>query len=1053
MSTEESCCGPAGCGGGLPGGGGLDRRDFMRCVGLGVASAAVASRTRARGAPSAAPVADHFVPVDKTLDPKWLAGLTAKGQRTWYAGGDLKTIGMPIGGICTGQVYLLGDGRLGYWAIFNKHQNTGFGRTSYNVGRNPPTPIEQGFAVRVQAGGKSMIRSLDSRGFSTVRFCGEYPIGFVQYRDAAVPVEVDLEAFSPFIPLNADDSALPATLMHFTVTNTSTHPVELELAGWLENAVCFHGRSTLSGVVRNGAIRGANLAGVLCQARAAAPPKEKRKPVLFEDFESDNYGTWTVQGKAFGKGPAAGTLRKQQPVSGYSGKQLVNTYLGGDDRLQGKLISQTFTIERPYIRFLIGGGDQKGKTCINLVVAGKAVRTAVGKRKELLEVHNWKVADLIGKQARLEIVDAASGPWCHINIDRIEFADQPLTSFSGPIDGRPDYGTMALATLDGAGRPDVAPAVPGGQLPNAMFGMDGLIADEKAERRLGQTLCGAAGRTLSLKPGAKADVTFVVAWHFPNRPRHGNYYAKRFDSARAVVEYVAANLDRLAGRTRLWHTTYYDATLPVWLLDRLGSTASTLATNTCHWWANGRFWAWEGEGCCHGTCGHVWNYAHTPARLFPRLERSVREMQDFNPAAGFIAETGAIRFRGEGWGAWAGDSQGGYVLKAYREHRMSEDGAFLKRNWPQIRKALAFLIAQDANDDGLIEGRQHNTYDINFYGANAMVGSLYLAALRAGEEMARERGDGKFADRCRAICDSGSRLSVKRLFNGEYFVQQVDLTRHPKHQYGPGCLADQLFGQGWAHQVALGYVYPRPTVLRTLESIWRYNWAPDIGPQNRAHRPERWFAHRGEAGLFTCTWPHSPHLPQGVRYKNEVWTGIEYQVAGHMAWEGMVTEALAICRGIHDRYHPARHNPWNEVECGDHYARGMASWSVLIGLGGFELHGPAGRIGFAPRITPGDFRCAFTAPAGWGTISQKRRGAAQVDRIDLKWGTLTARTFAFDVPEGFHVQDASAALDGRKIDGTTARDGRRVIFTAGRDVTVKAGQAIVVEMTRAVDRK
>ena len=99
---------------------------------------------------------------------------------------------------------------------------------------------------------------------------------------------------------------------------------------------------------------------------------------------------------------------------------------------------------------------------------------------------------------------------------------------------------------------------------------------------------------------------------------------------------------------------------------------------------------------------------------------------------------------------------------------------------------------------------------------------------------------------------------------------------------------------------------------------------------------------------------------ESTRYRNEIWTGIEYQVAGHMAWEGMVKEALAICRGIHDRYHPAKHNPWNEVECGDHYARAMASWGVLTGLSGFEYDGPAGRIGFAPRLTPEAFRCAWT---------------------------------------------------------------------------------------------
>ena len=994
-------------------------------------------------------VADHFVPVDKKLAPKWVAALAAKGARTWYTGKDLETIGMPIGGICAGQVYLLGDGRLGYWAIFNKHKNSGYGKTSYDLRRIPPTPIEQGFAVRVQAGSKSVIRSLNAGGFRAVRFCGEYPIGIVQYRDPAVPIDIDLEAFSPFIPLNADDSALPATVMQFTVTNTGDAAAEVELVGWLENAVCFHSRKSLPGLVRNKAFGARGLYGVLFEAAAAPRPKEKRKPILFEDFEAGDYGKWKVQGKAFGKAPPTGTLAGQQPVTGYSGKRLVNTYLGGDDKLQGKLTSPEFAIQRPFVRFLVAGGDYKGKTCINLVVADKVVRTAMGKRKERLKMHNWDVSDLIGQEARIEIVDAASDPWGHINVDRIEFADQPLKTYSGPIDKQFDYGTMALAALGGASGTSYAPTVPDGRLPNALFEAKGIIDVHHPKRPLGGKLRGAVCRTLSLKGGQKATVAFVVAWHFPNRSPQGNYYARRFASAQAVAEYVAGNFERLIGQTRLWHKTYYDSTLPHWLLDRLNSTTSTLATNTCHWWANGRFWAWEGVGCCHGTCGHVWNYAHTPARLFPRLERSVREMQDFNPSAGFIAESGAIRFRGERWRAWAGDSQGGYVLKAYREHLMSADGGFLKRNWPRIRKALEFLIDQDANDDGLIEGRQHNTYDIDFYGANTMIGSLYLAALRAGQEMAGELGEKKFADRCGGIFDSGRQLSVKKLFNGEYFVQQVDLTKHPKHQYGPGCLADQLFGEGWARQVALGDLYPKQTVPRTLRSIWRYNWAPDIGPQNLAHKPERWFARTGETGLFTCTWPHSPHLPKGVRYKNEIWTGIEYQVAGHMAWEGMVTEALAICRGIHDRYHPSKHNPWNEVECGDHYARGMASWGVLIGLSGFELHGPSGRIGFAPRITPNDFRCAFTAPEGWGTISQKRKGAQQVNRIEVKWGLLKGRTFALEVPKGAKVQNASAMLDGREIEGKVKQDAMRVLFIADEDVVAKAGQAIIVEMTLA----
>ena len=681
------------------------------------------------------------------------------------------------------------------------------------------------------------------------------------------------------------------------------------------------------------------------------------------------------------------------------------------------------------------------------------MRTAAGKDAEKLVWHNWNVADLAGKEARIEIVDQASGPWGHINIDQIEQRDKPRAGFDGPPDKLPDFGSLGLAVL-GPGGDDVLTSL---SLPEpdrsgiaaSLFGPSGLATAGEGRKPLGESLCGAVGKRLRIAAGQEAKVTFVVAWSFPNRPQHGNFYAVRCPDAAAAARYVAENLPRLADATRLWHATWYDSSLPHWLLDRLFSTTSTLATSTCQWWRSGRFWAWEGVHCCHGTCGHVWNYAHGMARLFPELERSVRSLQDYNPEAGFDAKTGMIRFRGEGWGQWAGDSQPGYVLKVFREHQMAPDAAFLKQLWPRVRQSLEFLIREDKDGDGLIEGTQHNTYDINFYGPNTMVGSLYLAALRAGEEMAREMGDQEFARTCRQIFLAGQKNTVEKLFNGEYFVQQVDLKKYPKHQYGDGCLADQLFGQGWAHQVALGYVYPEDKVRAALEAIWKYDWAPDIGPQNKAHPPQRWFARPGEAGLFTCTWPKSKHLgPDSVLYRDEIWTGIEYQVAGHMVWEGMVTEALAICRGVHERYHPAKHNPWNEVECGDHYARGMASYGVFVALCGFEYHGPSAHLGFAPRMTPDDFRAAFTAAEGWGTLGQQRDSAqkVQTQRLDLKFGKLTLRTLAFELPEKARLVRASVTCAGQVATADAKQDGRRVTITLAQPATIKQGESIEVKI-------
>lgn len=1024
----------------------VDRRSFLKLTGAAALSLTATSPIGAIAGPfEPKDTADHFVPADKKLRKEWLDALFAKGEPTWYAGDDLKQIGMPIGGIGTGQLYLSGDGRLFHWDIFNDSREGVGAGTNYQHLPPPVAVVKQGFAIRARVGGKTLVRSLDREGFPGVSFRGEYPIGTVRYTDTEFPVSVTMEAFSPFIPLNAADSALPATVMQFTVKNTSTTTAEVVLAGRLENAVCCHSGEMFEGMRQNKTVQNDKLNMVLGTARAVkSPDQPRRAPVVLADFEGGNYGNWKTDGEAFGTTPAKGTLEGQQQVSGFAGKGLVNTFLGGD-KPQGKLTSPKFTVERAFLNFLIGGGNFRNRTCMNMIVGGKTVRTATGQAREQLAWHSWNVKEFIGQQAHLEIVDRESGPWGHINVDQIELSDAPRRGMEGPLDAQRDFGTMGLVLLgDNAGVTAVV------DLPdNALAAMlnSGIDLDRAAseEKPLGQSLVGAISKTLTIPAGAEAKVSFVIAWCFPNLPQHGNRYATRFNDAQAVAQYVADNYDRLAGQTRLWRDTWYDSTLPWWLLDRLFMPVSILASATCQWRANGRFWAWEGVRCCAGTCAHVWNYEHSMARLFPELERSVREMQDFGP--GFVEATGAINFRGESNNFWAGDSQGGTVLKCLREHQMSANGEFLKRNWPRIRRTVEFLLDQDKNDDGLIEGSQHNTYDINFQGPNTMVGSLYLGALRAAEEMAKEVGDAEFAARCHKVFEAGSKNSVERLFNGEYFIQIVDLKKYPRHQYADGCLADQLFGQGWAHQVGLGYIYPKEKVLSALKAIYAYDWAPDIGPQNAAHPPQRWFARPGEAGLFTCTWPKSKHLgPESVLYRDEIWTGIEYQVAGHMAWEGMTTEALAICRGIHERYHPLKQNPWNEVECGDHYARAMASHGVFLGLCGFENHGPHGHIGFAPRLGPENFRAAFTSAEGWGTISQKSEGKGQKSEIVVKWGTVRVKTLAFGIQGDHKPTKATVTVAGKAIPASLALNGNRAEVKLQSEVTVDAGQTVTVDV-------
>jgi hypothetical protein len=299
-------------------------------------------------------------------------------------------------------------------------------------------------------------------------------------------------------------------------------------------------------------------------------------------------------------------------------------------------------------------------------------------------------------------------------------------------------------------------------------------------------------------------------------------------------------------------------------------------------------------------------------------------------------------------------------------------------------------------------------------------------------------GEEELAKRYHAIYEKGRTFAVEKLWNGEYFEQIIPPGKPDRFQYGKGCLADQLFGQGWAWQLGLGYIYPKENVLKSLESVFRYCWTPDIGPYNKVFPPQRWFARDGEAGLFTCTWPRGGRPAEPVLYRDEVWTGIEYQVAGHMLYERMMKEGLAIVRGAHDRYDGAKHNPWNEVECGDHYARAMASWGCLLGIEGFVYDGPAGKIGFAPRVTPEDFKGFFTSAEGWGSLVQRREGKGQVNRIEVKYGKLACRELVFEVPEGVKMSRVSLAGAQMRQDG--------VVVTLGVERTVNAGEALEVRM-------
>lgn len=847
----------------------VNRRGFLEIAGVGAAS--VLSGLLKPLSAFAVEDAKLLFAEDK-IPAAWKRTLLVRGEPDRYTKrrDELRYIGMPVGGIGAGQLYLGGDGRLWHWDIFNQYIFTDDkSKCHYAHPVDVESPLTQNYSLAI---GHKVV-SLDRIGFDEVSFRGEYPIGIVDYVDPALPLTVRLDAFSPFIPLNTDDSSLPLTVMQFTLTNRSASPVTATLRGELENAICLYHRNE-AGVLRNTIQRKKGLTEIIFSA----------EPIVSADAES-------------------------------------------------------------FRSFL-------------------------------------------------------------------------------------DYGTMCWALLGDA---------------------DATSGDATAP--LGEKLLGALARTLTIPARKSRQVTFLLAWHFPNLSIKdslkdcGRFYATKFSSAEQVIAYGAANFTRLAGQTRLWRDTWYDSSLPYWFLDRTFLNTSILATSTCYRLANGRFYGWEGVGNCKGTCGHVYQYAQAIARLFPDIERDLHERVDFGFAQ---MPDGAIHFRGEFNAIPAIDAQAGYVLRALREHEVTADSSFLRCKWPKIKLAMQWLIQKDGNGDGLIESNQHNTLDTDWYGKVAWLSGLYLAALAASAQMAEEVGDELFGHECRTIIEEGKKNIVEQLFNGEYFINRVD----PKHldaiNSGTGCEIDQVMGQSWAFQVGLPRIFPERETISALKSLWRYNFLRDIRPYRELHKPGRWFAMPGEAGLLMCTFPRSDWdytrargngLDWAAGYFNECMAGFEYQVAGHMIREGLTEEGFSICRAIHDRYHASKRNPWNEIECGDHYARSMASYGVYLAACGFEYHGPKGHIGFSPRLSPDRFKCAFTGAAGWGMYTQLIENRNLHAEIQLKWGQLMLKTIRVSAD---HATSVSVQYDGKVQETKFSCNGREVLIELEKPTMVFCGHKVSI---------
>jgi hypothetical protein len=805
---------------------------------------------------------------------------------TLYTADARRAVAFPLGGLGTGHVALCGDGALRQWQLTGVPNHRAFLPDSFfalrvscleppddvvRLLRSAPLPPHSRPAANVS---DDVVPDADAVPLwpfvSGTEFEAAYPFARVTYLDERLPVAVRLEAHTPFVPLDADASALPLVRYRFTITNTSAEFRHGFLLGTLQNAVGWDGVTPVHGT--RGAGYGGNVNRLL------------RRP-------------------------------------GQTGVLMDHPGLAEDDPAYGEMLLWT---------------DAPAAALPRALDAAAMLRFA-----ETAKLFTpTQLGDYSDRALRADLAHGAS----------------PMRAPTGP-----------------------SPA--------------------------GHTWDAALAAAFALAPGESATVDVLHVWWFPNRyadfdrfgppsqfgPARfwvGNHYATRFGGALDVLDAYLADRDRLDAVSRAWAGAVAGSDLPEPLRHVISAQGALVRSPSIFRTADGHTFGFEGAlgastrnwngdagGSCPLNCNHVFNYEQALARLFPAVGRDMRETELAVQAPDgslphrvvlplYLPQLHGVPVGGPQRPAL--DGMLGAVLKTYRTVLDGAGPEWLRAHWPALSRLMEHVSATwDGHGDGVLRGDQPVTYDISLHGPNMFVGALWLAALRAMARMAAllDAGSGAEFDDRFALASAGyDRL----LWNGEYYAQPAT---GEAYDFGAGCLSDQLLGQWWAHQLGLGHLLPADRVRSALSAIVRYNLRHSF-----AQHGYREFADGDETGLVVCSWPHGGRPAVPLRYCDEVWTGVEYQVAAHCLYEGMTEHAFEILDGVRRRYDGTRRNPFNEIECGDHYVRAMAGWSLLDAWTGFRHDATTGTTTVGARAG----RFPFVAGTTWGTVRVAEDGTFDV---------------------------------------------------------------------------
>ena len=492
---------------------------------------------------------------------------------------------------------------------------------------------------------------------------------------------------------------------------------------------------------------------------------------------------------------------------------------------------------------------------------------------------------------------------------------------------------------------------------------------------------------------------FFLTWNFPNRMDWedktiiGNYYSTHYTDAWDVAEKTIPQIPALEAKTLDFVNLITNSNYPAVIKEAALFNSSTLRSQTTFRDKQGNFFGWEGvfaaTGSCYGNCQHVWNYEYATPFLFGDMAMKMREVDykyAMDDSSGLMSFRVSLPFdKKKNWKVAAADGQMGTVMKTYREWQLSGDDNFIKEVYPGVKKALSFAWIPDgwdADKDGVMEGCQHNTMDIEYFGPNPEIEFWYLGALKAAAAMAHYMKDNDFENTCTKLFTNGSKWTDDNIFNGAFYYQKIqpvkskdDIAKglsagmgardvsNPDFQIGEGCLVDQLVGQNMAFICGLGYLAEKKKKKTALQSIWQYNHLYAFGDQFNNMRS---YALGNEAGLILTAYPDPSKRPAvPLSYGFEAWTGLEYTAATGMICEGMNQQAEQVITDVRNRYDGFKRNPFNEEECGNHYARAMASWSAIVAWSDFNYSGVTKT--FSITAKPGNY--FWSNGRAWGNAA------------------------------------------------------------------------------------